>query len=103
MPVPTGVATLRGTLPWIAPEIIKTPGAVTEAVVSKPTVTQHTPKHLAAVPWLVRPLFATGCSLLPPSLHLHPGVADVRLLRRCLVFAGCVQLWCSAVGAVDAA
>jgi len=27
-----GVASLRGTLPWIAPEIIKTPGAVTEAV-----------------------------------------------------------------------
>eukprot|EP00878_Enallax_costatus_P038265 GHUV01043451.1.p1 GENE.GHUV01043451.1~~GHUV01043451.1.p1 ORF type:complete len:121 (+),score=38.39 GHUV01043451.1:313-675(+) len=28
----TGVATLRGTLPWIAPEIIKTPGTCTEAV-----------------------------------------------------------------------
>lgn len=27
-----GVATLRGTLPWIAPEIIKTPGTCTEAV-----------------------------------------------------------------------
>lgn len=27
-----GVATLRGTLPWIAPEIIKTPGSCTEAV-----------------------------------------------------------------------
>jgi hypothetical protein len=29
-----GVATLRGTLPWIAPEIIKTPSSVTESVVS---------------------------------------------------------------------
>jgi serine/threonine protein kinase len=28
-----GVATLRGTLPWIAPEVIKSPSAVTEAVV----------------------------------------------------------------------
>lgn len=26
----TGVATLRGTLPWIAPEIIKTPATVTQ-------------------------------------------------------------------------
>ncbi|KAF6261784.1 hypothetical protein COO60DRAFT_1699613 [Scenedesmus sp. NREL 46B-D3] len=28
----TGVATLRGTLPWIAPEIIHTPASVTQAV-----------------------------------------------------------------------
>lgn len=28
---PAGVASLRGTLPWIAPEIIKTPSHVTEA------------------------------------------------------------------------
>jgi hypothetical protein len=28
--LPSGVATLRGTLPWIAPEIIHTPASVTQ-------------------------------------------------------------------------
>ena len=69
----SGVSSQRGTLPWIAPEIIKTPHAVTEMVRPR----QHPGRHPAAPapppapehhgPMQARPPGGRGA----PSLALH--------------------------------
>jgi hypothetical protein len=81
--LPAGVATLRGTLPWIAPEIIKTPGAVTEAVVSEQIGTLCLPGNTLICLCVFRQtLPQADYALLQLNTHLHLAVADMGLWCR---------------------
>lgn len=76
----SNVSSQRGTLPWIAPEIIKTPHAVTEKV----WLTCHASVHGASC----------SCYLHIPVQHID---FQHQVVRLCPAFLSCLQAKVSCV------